>query len=158
MGLHFRNGAVSRKCSQTNEPSKAQVALDYVCRRCDADDECCVFRVHADNEATTFISEYKTIEKKLGVDERPGGPDLLDAVRSGIEAQRKWLLILDSADHLKIFGVGHQAKGRRDEGEPKPTETYPLPVARDGTMRRVEMRKSLARLSDRVKVLRCDLW
>ncbi|KAI8667645.1 NB-ARC domain-containing protein [Fusarium keratoplasticum] len=88
---------------------KTQIALDYAYRRCDADDECGVFWVHADNEAT-FLADYKTIGKKLGVDERLDGPDLLDAVRDGIEAQRKWLMVFDNADDLKLFGV-RQEKG-----------------------------------------------
>uniref|UniRef100_A0A8H7NHI4 NB-ARC domain-containing protein n=1 Tax=Bionectria ochroleuca TaxID=29856 RepID=A0A8H7NHI4_BIOOC len=79
-------------------------------RRCDADDECCVFWVHADSEAT-FLADYKTIGKKLGVDERLDGTDLLDAVRNEIEARSTWVIILDNTDDLRIFGVGQQAKG-----------------------------------------------
>ncbi|EXK26979.1 hypothetical protein FOMG_16419 [Fusarium oxysporum f. sp. melonis 26406] len=87
---------------------KTQIALDYVYRRCDADDKCCVFWVHADNEAT-FTSDYKTIGKKLGVDERLDGSDLLDAVCSAIEARSKWVMVVDNADDLRLFGVGQQA-------------------------------------------------
>ncbi|KAL7800218.1 hypothetical protein V8C37DRAFT_364497 [Trichoderma ceciliae] len=84
---------------------KTQIALDYAYRRCD-DDECCVFWVHADSEAT-FASDYKTIGKKLGVvDESLDGPDLLDAVRNSIEARSRWVLILDNADDLALYGVG----------------------------------------------------
>ncbi|WAO94549.1 NB-ARC domain-containing protein [Fusarium falciforme] len=89
---------------------KTQIALDYAYRRCDADEEYCVFWVHADNEAT-FLADYKTIGKKLGVDERLEGSDLLDAVRSGIEGRSKWVMIVDNADDLRLFGVGQQAKG-----------------------------------------------
>ncbi|KAH7489602.1 hypothetical protein FOMA001_g2269 [Fusarium oxysporum f. sp. matthiolae] len=88
---------------------KTQIALDYAYRRCDADDKCCVFWVHADNEAT-FLADYKTIGKKLGVDERLDGLDLLDAVRSAIEARSKWVMVVDNADDLTMFGVGQQAK------------------------------------------------
>ncbi|KAH7147275.1 hypothetical protein DER46DRAFT_615113 [Fusarium sp. MPI-SDFR-AT-0072] len=88
---------------------KTQIALDYTYRRCDADDKCCVFWVHADNEAT-FTSDYKTIGKKLGVDERLDGPDLLDAVCSAIEARSKWVMVVDNADDLSLFGVDQQAK------------------------------------------------
>ncbi|SCO87701.1 uncharacterized protein FRV6_11828 [Fusarium oxysporum] len=91
-----------------NELSKTQIALDYAYRRCDADDKCCVFWVHADNEAT-FTSDYKTIGKKLGVDERLDGSDLLDAVCSAIEARSKWVMVVDNADDLRLFGVGQQA-------------------------------------------------
>ncbi|KAM0348450.1 hypothetical protein ACHAP4_010965 [Fusarium culmorum] len=88
---------------------KTQIALDYAYRRCDADKECCIFWVHADSEAT-FLADYKTIGKKLGVDERLEGSDLLDAVRNAIEARPKWLMILDNADDLRLFGVGQQAR------------------------------------------------
>ncbi|KAH7490511.1 hypothetical protein FOMA001_g2273 [Fusarium oxysporum f. sp. matthiolae] len=88
---------------------KTQIALDYAYRRCDADDECCVFWVHADSEAT-FLADYKAIGKKLGVDERLDGTDLLDVVRNEIEARSKWVMILDNADNLRLFGVG-QGKG-----------------------------------------------
>ncbi|QKD57710.2 Tetratricopeptide repeat-domain-containing protein [Fusarium oxysporum Fo47] len=84
------------------------IALDYAYRRCDADDKCCVFWVHADNEAT-FTSDYKTIGKKLGVDERLDGSDLLDAVCRAIEARSKWVMVVDNADDLRLFGVGQQA-------------------------------------------------
>ncbi|KAL3587830.1 hypothetical protein FPOAC2_13729 [Fusarium poae] len=87
---------------------KTQIALDYAYRRCDADEEYCVFWVHADSEAT-FLADYKTIGKELGVDERLDGPDLLDAVRYAIEGRPKWLMILDNADDLRLFGVGRQA-------------------------------------------------
>ncbi|KAL6898632.1 hypothetical protein GGI43DRAFT_384921 [Trichoderma evansii] len=83
---------------------KTQIALDYAYRRCD-DSQCCVFWVHADSEAT-FITDYEIIGKKLGVDERLDGSDLLDAVRSSIEAQSRWVIILDNADNLELFGVG----------------------------------------------------
>ncbi|RFU77487.1 hypothetical protein TARUN_4701 [Trichoderma arundinaceum] len=81
---------------------KTQIALDYAYRRCN-DDQCSVFWVHADSEAT-FTSDYKTIGKELGVDESLEGPYLLDAVRSRIEGQSRWVLILDNADDLKLFG------------------------------------------------------
>ncbi|KAI5460661.1 hypothetical protein BGZ63DRAFT_387583 [Mariannaea sp. PMI_226] len=46
---------------------KTQIALDFAYRRCDNDSECCVFWVHADNEAI-FISDFKAIAKQVGVD------------------------------------------------------------------------------------------
>ncbi|KAF9774760.1 hypothetical protein IL306_007207 [Fusarium sp. DS 682] len=95
--------------------SKTQIALDYAYRRCDADKEYCVFWVHADSEAT-FLADYKTIGKKLGVDERLDGTDLLDAVRNEIERRPKWLTILDNADDLRLFGVSQQAKNNETNG------------------------------------------
>ncbi|KAM0347009.1 hypothetical protein ACHAP4_011528 [Fusarium culmorum] len=112
---------------------KTQIALDYAYRRCDADDECCVFWVHADSEAT-FLADYKTIGKKLGVDERLDGTDLLNAVRNEIERRPMWLMILDNADDLKLFGVGQQAKG----GETKENQNQNLhkyvPCTSQGTV------------------------
>ncbi|RKL04135.1 hypothetical protein BFJ70_g17220 [Fusarium oxysporum] len=107
---------------------KTQIALDYAYRRCDADDEFCVFWVHADSEAT-FLADYKTIGKKLGVDERFDGSDLLEAVRNEIEAQSKWVMILDNADDLTLFGVSQQEQGRANQNLQKH-----IPCAPRGTV------------------------
>ncbi|KAF5132804.1 Kinesin light chain [Metarhizium anisopliae] len=82
---------------------KTQIALDYAYRRCD-EGECHVFWVNAATEAS-FARDYRTIGKKLGVDERPDGEDLLDAVCSRIEALPRWVVVLDKADDLTLFGV-----------------------------------------------------
>lgn len=97
-----------------DEPSKTQIALDYAYRRCDNDDEYCIFWVQADNEAT-FVSSYKTIGKKLGVDEQLNGSDLLDAVCSKIGERSKWVMILDNADDLGLFGVVQAQEGRKEK-------------------------------------------
>ncbi|KAH7459886.1 hypothetical protein FOMA001_g19863 [Fusarium oxysporum f. sp. matthiolae] len=107
---------------------KTQIALDYAYRRCDADEECCVFWVHADNEAT-FLADYKTIGKKLGVDERLDGTDLLDAVCNEIKARSKWVMILDNADNLRLFGVGQGAQEKANQNLQK----Y-VPCAAQGTV------------------------
>lgn len=91
--------------------SKTQIALDYAYRRCN-NSECCIFWVHADSEAT-FTTDYKTIGKKLGVDKRLDGSDLLDSVRNSIEAQSRWVFIIDNADNLALFGVG-RTKGTNE--------------------------------------------
>lgn len=84
--------------------------------------------MQADSEAT-FLADYKAIGKKLGVDERLDGTDLLDAVSNEIKAQSKWLMILDNADNLRLFGVG-QAKG---EGMNENLYKY-IPHASQGTV------------------------
>lgn len=61
--------------------------------------------MHADNELT-FISDYKTIGKELGVDEGLDDSDLLNAVRGRIEARLPWIIIVDNANDLRLFGVG----------------------------------------------------
>ncbi|KAM0187036.1 hypothetical protein ACHAPI_011354 [Fusarium lateritium] len=112
---------------------KTQIALDYAYRRCDADDECCVFWVHADSEAT-FLADYKTIGKKLGVDERLDGLDLLDAVRIAIEGRPKWVMILDNADDLRLFGVGQLATGgEKNENQNQNLHKY-VPCTSQGTV------------------------
>jgi tetratricopeptide (TPR) repeat protein len=63
-----------------------------------------VFWVHADNE-TTFAQDYKAIARKLGLPDKLDDEDLLAAVRDGIEAEPRWLLVLDNADDLALFGV-----------------------------------------------------
>lgn len=82
---------------------KTQIALNYAYNRCDKG-TCSVFWVHADSEAT-FSQDYKTIAQALGVDQQLKGEDLLEAVRDQIAAQPDWVLILDNADDLQIFGV-----------------------------------------------------
>ncbi|PON25496.1 hypothetical protein TGAM01_v205790 [Trichoderma gamsii] len=88
---------------------KTQIALDYAYRRCE-DEKCSVFWVHADSKAT-FIHDYKTIASKLGIDQTAAadGNALLRSVRNGIEACLSWVLILDNADNLELFGVGLSA-------------------------------------------------
>ncbi|KAI1013600.1 hypothetical protein LB504_013197 [Fusarium proliferatum] len=112
---------------------KTQIALDYAYRRCDADDECCVFWVHADSEGT-FLADYKTIGKKLGVDERLDWTDLLNAVRNEIEGRPKWVMILDNTDDLKLFGVGQLAtKGEKNESQNQNLHKY-VPCTPQGTV------------------------
>lgn len=63
--------------------------------------------MHADSKAT-FIHDYKTIASKLGIEQTAAadGNALLGSVRNGIEACPSWVLILDNADNLELFGVG----------------------------------------------------
>lgn len=82
---------------------KTQIALDCAYRRCD-EGECHVFWVNAATESS-FTRDYRTIGKKLGVDERLDGEDLLDTVCSRIEALPRWVVVFDSADDLALFGV-----------------------------------------------------
>ncbi|KAH7145662.1 hypothetical protein B0J13DRAFT_675286 [Dactylonectria estremocensis] len=104
---------------------KTQIALEYAYRRCD-DPECSVLWVHADNEAT-FSQDYKSIAKELGIDADLKSEDLLKAVRDGIKILPQWVLILDNADDLTIFGVGDQT------GQAKNLDEY-VPRAAAGTV------------------------
>ncbi|RYP46560.1 hypothetical protein DL768_007242 [Monosporascus sp. mg162] len=83
---------------------KTQLALDYAYRRC-SDRTCSVFWVHADSE-TSFAQDYKWIARKLGLDAALEGEKLLSAVRNQIETLPQWVLVLDNADDLALFGVG----------------------------------------------------
>ncbi|KAI6777615.1 Nephrocystin-3, partial [Emericellopsis cladophorae] len=103
------------------------VALDYAYRRCDNDKDCCVFWVHADSEAT-FTSDYKAIGKKLGVDDRLDGSDLLDAVCSKMGERSAWVMILDNADNLGLFGVGPAQQGTNE------SLRHYIPHASQGTL------------------------
>ncbi|KAL7792476.1 P-loop containing nucleoside triphosphate hydrolase protein [Trichoderma ceciliae] len=87
---------------------KTQIALNYAYQRC-ADASCSVFWVHADSEAT-FSQDYKTIARKLGIDEGLKGEDLFAAVRDHISILSKWVLVLDNADDLKLFGIGQASE------------------------------------------------
>jgi tetratricopeptide (TPR) repeat protein len=73
-----------------------------------------VFWVHADNE-TTFTQDYKVIAKRLGLAGGLDGPELLTAVRERIEADPCWLLVLDNADNLAVFGVGRTQPGAEEK-------------------------------------------
>lgn len=52
------------------------------------------------------MQDYKIIARKLSLDENLKSEDLLAEVRDHIEAQLDWVLILDNADDLTLFGVG----------------------------------------------------
>ncbi|KAK6209801.1 TPR domain-containing protein [Colletotrichum tabaci] len=83
---------------------KTQVALEFAYKRADDDSSCAIFWVHADTEAT-FIQDYAFIARKAEIS-APNGEELLTAVCHFIEAQPRWLLVLDNADNLRLFGVG----------------------------------------------------
>ncbi|KAM0325147.1 hypothetical protein ACHAQA_007686 [Verticillium albo-atrum] len=92
----------------SNARSKSQIALEYAYRRRKRDEPspCSVFWVHADSEVT-FANDYRKIAAKLGVVQRFGNDlDLLEAVRDAIESDPMWVLVIDSADDLSLFGVG----------------------------------------------------
>ncbi|KAG7291468.1 hypothetical protein NEMBOFW57_001487 [Staphylotrichum longicolle] len=84
---------------------KTQIALEYAYRRADEEPACSVFWVHAEDE-TTFVSDYKNIAKNLKIPTNLDGDELLTAVRDGIEALGPYVLVLDNADNLTVFGVG----------------------------------------------------
>ncbi|CAG1987975.1 unnamed protein product [Fusarium graminearum] len=111
---------------------KTQIALNYAYRRCDTDQECCVFWVHAENE-TTFAADYKAIGTKLGFDEQLNGTRLLNAVRTAIEAMPKWLMIIDNADNLNLFGVGRQAQAEDETEQQGNSMRYYIPCSPQGT-------------------------
>ncbi|RSM18703.1 hypothetical protein CDV31_002423 [Fusarium ambrosium] len=89
---------------------KTQIALQYAYNRC-RDPDCSVFWVHADTKAT-LTQDYKTIAGVLGLGVRLEGSELLGAVRRGIESQKRWVIVVDNADDLALFGVG-QASGNQ---------------------------------------------
>jgi hypothetical protein len=90
--------------SLANNRRKTQVALEFAYRR-ELSGGCSVFWVHADNQ-TTFTQDFKTIARKLDLPDDLDGEKLLFAVCDQIEGQPRWLLVLDNADDLGVFGVG----------------------------------------------------
>jgi tetratricopeptide (TPR) repeat protein len=74
--------------------------------------------VHADDE-TTFMSDYKTIAKKLNISAELDDDELLAAVRDAIETLAPYVLVLDNADNLTVFGVGREgaAGGENTAGQ-----------------------------------------
>ncbi|SCV28723.1 uncharacterized protein FFB14_01941 [Fusarium fujikuroi] len=83
---------------------KTQIALDFADSRC-SKRKCSVFWVHADNEAT-FARDYGSIASVLGMNTQGSQHELLQNVRHKIESLPRWLLIIDNADDLSLFGVG----------------------------------------------------
>lgn len=83
---------------------KTQLVLEYAYSRC-SDPTCSVFWVHADSE-TSFTHDYKRIADKLGLADSLEGERLWTAVRNQIETLSHWVLVLDNADDLALFGAG----------------------------------------------------
>ncbi|KLU92790.1 hypothetical protein MAPG_11775 [Magnaporthiopsis poae ATCC 64411] len=102
---------------------KTQIALEYAYRRWH-NAPCLVFWVHADNEAT-FTQDYQSIAKKLRLPADLQGEELLAAVRDRIEAEPSWVLILDNADDLKLFGVGWKTPGASGQSHRTTTDYAP---------------------------------
>ncbi|RKK17486.1 hypothetical protein BFJ65_g7820 [Fusarium oxysporum f. sp. cepae] len=82
---------------------KTQIALEYAHRRC-RDPDWSVFWVQADNE-TTFTQSYKAIARAIDIRDDLDGEKLLATVRERIERLPRWLLVLDNADDLTMFGI-----------------------------------------------------
>ncbi|KAJ6189139.1 hypothetical protein N7519_004047 [Penicillium mononematosum] len=91
---------------------KTQVALEFAWLQSE-DGNCSVFWVHADTQAT-FVQDYKAIAGKLGLPDDLTGEKLLTAVRDRIESLPRWLLVLDNADDLTVFGNGKVLWTSRD--------------------------------------------
>ncbi|KAM0246860.1 hypothetical protein ACHAP5_004482 [Fusarium lateritium] len=89
---------------------KTQIALEYAYNRYHTS-PCAVFWVHADNESS-FTHDYALIAKVLGVSHQESKHEFLHSVRQKIELLDNWLLVLDNADDLSLFGVG-TAAGKR---------------------------------------------
>ncbi|RYP02565.1 hypothetical protein DL765_010728 [Monosporascus sp. GIB2] len=112
---------------------KTQVALEYAYRRCRDDPACSVFWVHADNE-TTFAQDYKAIAQTLGLN-KLDGEKLLTAVCKRIESRSSWLLVLDNADDLALFGVGRTSHNTSHGQVEEPTSLYDyVPRCATGTV------------------------
>ncbi|KAM5352786.1 hypothetical protein ACJ41O_005508 [Fusarium nematophilum] len=123
---HDSNDSQSAALWGLGGSGKTQIALEYAYSRCH-DQTCSVFWVHAENEAT-FSHDYKSIARALGLGGNLDGQELLDTVRRAIESQHRWLLVVDNADDLSLFGVS----SRRDQ--PKSTFLDYIPKGPRGTV------------------------
>ncbi|KAF5623559.1 kinesin light chain [Fusarium sp. NRRL 25303] len=83
---------------------KTQIALDFAYSRY-SKRKCSVFWVHADSEAT-FARDYGSIASVLGMNTQGSQHELLQNIRHKIESLPRWLLVIDNADDLSLFGVG----------------------------------------------------
>ncbi|GKT50513.1 kinesin light chain [Colletotrichum spaethianum] len=107
------------------------LALEFAYRRF-RETNCSVYWVHADNEAT-FTQDYEALARRAGLTDRFQGEELLRAVREWIEAQPRWLLVVDNADDLSIFGVGRRTANTQATTEGICLDDY-LPRAPVGTV------------------------
>ncbi|KAK1594804.1 uncharacterized protein LY79DRAFT_578398 [Colletotrichum navitas] len=82
----------------------AALAPEFAYRRF-RETKCSVYWIHADDEAT-FVHDYEALARRAGLADTLQGKDLLRAVREWIEEQPCWLLVVDNADNLDLFGVG----------------------------------------------------
>ncbi|KLO94669.1 uncharacterized protein Y057_8807 [Fusarium fujikuroi] len=87
---------------------KTQIALDFAYSRC-SKRKCSVFWVHADSEVT-FARDYGSIASVLGMNTQGSQHELLQNVRHKIESLLRWLLVIDNADDLSLFGVGSRVR------------------------------------------------
>ncbi|KAK7423377.1 hypothetical protein QQZ08_009054 [Neonectria magnoliae] len=104
--------SVTLEYDASNGLKKTQVALQFAYDRDNEHGRLSIFWVHADNEAT-FTYDYKEIAKKLGIGGDVDGEDLLKAVRDDIVARKPWLLVLDNADDLALFGTEPAKRARK---------------------------------------------
>ncbi|KAK1250180.1 hypothetical protein MKX08_010183 [Trichoderma sp. CBMAI-0020] len=90
---------------------KTQIALEHAYRQAE-NRQCSVFWVHADTRVA-FIQDYKKIANLFGLTGFSDGQDseLLRAVSNRIQSEPGWLLVLDNADDLSLFGVGGTQQG-----------------------------------------------
>lgn len=68
-----------------------------------------------------FTQGYKTIARRLDLAEGLDGEKLLVAVRERIESGPQWLLVLDNADDLALFGVGRASHNALHDRPEEPT-------------------------------------
>jgi hypothetical protein len=66
--------------------------------------------VHADNYEK-FLQGYTRIATAARLSPELQGDELMTAVRSWLEDQQTWLLVLDNADDLRHFGLNRGVKG-----------------------------------------------
>ncbi|KAH7312454.1 hypothetical protein B0I35DRAFT_356677 [Stachybotrys elegans] len=98
---------------------KTQLALNYAYSR---GRSCSVFWVHAEN-AATFTQDFKKIASILDCNiSSLAEQEMLMKVRHRIQREPEWLLIIDNADNLGLFGVAaEQAEDKSNMGQFVPT-------------------------------------
>lgn len=96
---------------------KSQLALEFAYRQA-RDPKCSIFWVHADSEMT-LRQDYALIAKKLGLSDTLEGDNLMLTVCTKIEATPGWVMIVDNADNLALFGV---ESATAQSGTPSPDQ------------------------------------
>jgi GTPase SAR1 family protein len=89
---------------------KTSLALQFAYAKSeDQTAPCSVFWVHAESR-DTFTQGYLEIGQYLGIPVIENGNRMLEAIKIAIMREPLWLLIIDNADDLELFGFGALAE------------------------------------------------
>ncbi|KAM0324084.1 hypothetical protein ACHAQA_008274 [Verticillium albo-atrum] len=105
--LPHNGGGQSAALWGPSRSGKTQLALQYARARSEQPEPCDIFWVDA-STTDTFHQGYKRIAERFGFTRhRYADAPFLMKVRHEVEQTQRWLLVLDNANDLSLFGAGH---------------------------------------------------